>query len=681
MSNVLAVIDALSKLTDGELAVLKQVLTQVQSDIDTANINADLAVSWSQYSLKSQKNTDLPTGVTEPAFQSVTDFPIIFGNADSSDGTAVIPTRSLTFAFGSKAFLGYANDAHGNSYHDTSYSGGSASNLGEIEVVNYRTMMNAIQTATGSGSGGGGTGGTDNTELIAQINNSLTGLVSTVSTLSTSYNITATAYETTATLVTSLNSTVNGLNGLPASFSSLDQRFTTLAGAHTTTAGLVTSLNSTINDPNSGIIHTVAGLTETLRTTANDLGAISTLTTNLNAQLNNPTTGVAASLATLTQTYNASANVNSATATNLGTLTSAVNGHTASIGTLTQTIANLGGSVSTWSVNFNSDGVVSGLSFTSTTAGQNTTSDFRILANTFELVDAGHPSIKPLAYANGNLSFNGNVTINGNTSFAEGYSPTSILSAAAIARNTAINDAIAAIGIATVGGTATQNAINAIYTTYGGSATTTTIHGGVLQSGTVITGKMEAGFMQTAFLSISDTLSTSSYQAGTPTSPPTGVKLTNTPFVMHLLEGGDITGNLEIGGEVSIGGYKAAVITGRLFNPETATWVIPAPGYGYPNNNWYGLYTGQGIYFTPRTSNRIQLYLALEYLNVGVTVYYGTGTKPGMVPLHYITGAIRGSTIISNLTIGTRYWIDLLVTSTGLDVDGALSGTIYVTEF
>jgi len=140
MSNIAQILDALSKLTEGELAVLGKVLTALKTDIENANTQATLAVNWSQYSLKTQRNTSLPPGITEPNVQLVDNYPIIFGNANDTS----IPARSTTFAFGAKAFLGYENDAQGTPYLDTDYVGNTAHDLSEIEVVNYRTLMRAL---------------------------------------------------------------------------------------------------------------------------------------------------------------------------------------------------------------------------------------------------------------------------------------------------------------------------------------------------------------------------------------------------------------------------------------------------------------------------------------------------------------------------------------------------------
>jgi hypothetical protein len=168
MSNIIALIDALSKLSDGELAVLKNTLSKITQTSQNAVSQASQAMNFSLQSLQTQKVPSFtyidstspnpyPANVvtyTPPSYQSVTDYPIIFGNADSTEESGVISNRSITFAFGAKAFLGYANDAKGNPYSDTSYPGGTVTNLGEIEVVNYRTMINAIQanqsTSTGT---------------------------------------------------------------------------------------------------------------------------------------------------------------------------------------------------------------------------------------------------------------------------------------------------------------------------------------------------------------------------------------------------------------------------------------------------------------------------------------------------------------------------------------------------
>jgi hypothetical protein len=150
MSNIAQLIDAFSKLTEGELAVLAKVIDVIKTDINAAKNIANLAILWSKYSLKTQKNdlssfpslidptTKLP--VIEPDYQTVDNYPIIFGNANDP----LVNTRSTTFAFGAKAFLGYENDAQGTPYLDTNYLGNTAHDLSEIEVVNYRTLMRAI---------------------------------------------------------------------------------------------------------------------------------------------------------------------------------------------------------------------------------------------------------------------------------------------------------------------------------------------------------------------------------------------------------------------------------------------------------------------------------------------------------------------------------------------------------
>ena len=529
MSNVIELLDALSKLTDGEFAVLSNVLAKVKTLASNAELQANQAMQWTQNALQkvytpSFTYIDPATGLSEtftlPSYQSVDGYPIVFGNADTLNGET-IATRSTTFAFGAKAFLGYANDATGAPYVDTSYTGGSIANLGEIEVVNYRTMIKAIQNATSTGS-------TETISMISEIQDQLTGLIATVSTLSVSYSTTASEYATTATLVT--------------------------------------SLNSAVNDPTTGLLHTVATLNTNYSTVATDLSSTATLASTLDSEIHNSTTGILASLANISAVASSAATASTANTSSLTTLTASVGSNTTSIASLTSAIASLGGTVATWQVTFNTNGAISGLTFTSTTGGGTTTSDFRVLADTFELVDASNNSIKPITYAAGVLTFNGTVNINGSTSFAAGYSPTDILAAAATASSSAIAAAIASIGTGSTDPASVAAAVAAVYTNYGGSSSTTTINGGVIQSGTIIAGKMATGFLQTAFASISDTLYSTSYVAGTHTVAPTGFKLSNSPFTIHLLDGTDITGNFEIGGDVSIGGNKAAVINNKLFH-------------------------------------------------------------------------------------------------------------------
>ena len=148
MSNLFHILDLLSKMTEGELAVLAQALSSLKTQVDNANATARTSLLWSQYSLKSQKNTnsnfvDPLTGlpIVEPDYQIVDGYPIIFGNATNSN----IASRSTTFAFGAKAFLCYENDANGTPFYDTAYAGNTATDLSGLEVVNYRTLINTIE--------------------------------------------------------------------------------------------------------------------------------------------------------------------------------------------------------------------------------------------------------------------------------------------------------------------------------------------------------------------------------------------------------------------------------------------------------------------------------------------------------------------------------------------------------
>ena len=138
MSNVIQIIDAISKLTEGELAVLQQVISAINTKVQATNDTAELALAWSKYTLKTQRNPNAL--LLEPNVQTVDGYPIIFGNSNSDQ----ISPRSTTFAFGAKAFLGYENDANGSTYIDTDYIGNTPHDLSAIEVVNYRTMMAAI---------------------------------------------------------------------------------------------------------------------------------------------------------------------------------------------------------------------------------------------------------------------------------------------------------------------------------------------------------------------------------------------------------------------------------------------------------------------------------------------------------------------------------------------------------
>ena len=163
--------------------------------------------------------------------------------------------------------------------------------------------------------------------------------------------------------------------------------------------------------------------------------------TDLTATVNDPSTGLATVSAQIGHALSTYSDPNKASASDVTNLqvevhgTNGTGGIKAQVQTLTNTVATLGGAVSTWSVNFDTNGNVSGLAFTSTTEGGNTTSDFKILASTFELVDAANPTstIYPFSYAAGVLTFNGKVQINGSTTFAAGYDPSGKIAAGSAA--------------------------------------------------------------------------------------------------------------------------------------------------------------------------------------------------------------------------------------------------------
>lgn len=149
MSNIATLLDMISKLTEGELAVLGSILTTVKNDVATAKANSELAVLWSQFALKTKQNpnpqnlidpnTGLP--IVEPNYQTVGNYPMIFG--DPTDTS--VPARSISFMFGGQTFLGYVNQAQGTPYLDVNNVGNTAQELSQYEVVNYMTLMQAIQ--------------------------------------------------------------------------------------------------------------------------------------------------------------------------------------------------------------------------------------------------------------------------------------------------------------------------------------------------------------------------------------------------------------------------------------------------------------------------------------------------------------------------------------------------------
>jgi hypothetical protein len=218
-----------------------------------------------------------------------------------------------------------------------------------------------------------------------------------------------------------------------------------------------------------------------------------------------------------------------------------------------------------------------------------------------------------------------------------------------------------------------------------------TITGDNLVANTITAGQIAAGAIGVdalaASLAIVGTIQSGGtggvYTAGTPTVPATGYKISGVPFNVYYL--GDSTPHLvmcEFGGDLSIAGYKASTMVDFVFNSLVTNGDFSGGSYSTTG----GMY-GRGVYITPKATGRVSILIAGTIssnsagTDMSTFVQYGTGTMPAAgaataglnacpakkccsTPAYSQLGFCR-TTVITGLTIGTRYWFDLGVGSNG----------------
>lgn len=125
-------LQAIEKLEAVELQALVSLIDIVKEIAQEATNTANEAMSISNNMIVGTPDTAL-----NKDFQTV-NFKTLFGQDPAARG------RFISFIYGTKSFLGYANDATGSFYQDADFSD-TVQNLAEIEVVNRRTMLNALR--------------------------------------------------------------------------------------------------------------------------------------------------------------------------------------------------------------------------------------------------------------------------------------------------------------------------------------------------------------------------------------------------------------------------------------------------------------------------------------------------------------------------------------------------------
>ena len=87
---------------------------------------------------------------------------------------------------------------------------------------------------------------------------------------------------------------------------------------------------------------------------------------------------------------------------------------------------------------------------------------------------------------------------------------------------------------------------------------------GRITAGVISAGAIGAQALAADIALIGQVLRNTGFTAGTSSNPPVGFKLSGSTFTATLLDGTTIPAYAEIGGEASIGGYKAAIIANRV---------------------------------------------------------------------------------------------------------------------
>jgi hypothetical protein len=169
------------------------------------------------------------------------------------------------------------------------------------------------------------------------------------------------------------------------------------------------------------------------------------------------------------------------------------------------------------------------------------------------------------------------------------------------------------------------------------------------------------------------------YRPGTATTPPVGFRFSALSFPTTYIGGEtNSTCHIEMEGTGNFGGYKVQTTIDRIFNSAVST----SQPTTYLAFSWTtAAMNGTGVYFTPNNNgSKIVVILTGKgwCSSVGTIFYmlrYGTGTKPnhgdavvgtaigGEIEIAsavaFAECPITRALVISGLTAGVRYWVDL----------------------
>jgi len=355
---------------------------------------------------------------------------------------------------------------------------------------------------------------------------SLSSLFSQISTLTTAGTITSISSYVTTAITNAITNALNSMSTAYVTSASLTATLTTSYYTSTTTTLAIASAISSLNATLAGTYISSATLTTNYSTTATMNSAIASAISTLSST-------VGSNLATALTSYSTTTTMNSAISTATTNLSTSLKDPTTGLlatstayQSLVTTVGSLGGSAQ-WKLAMDVNGNVSGLDFTTVAPanGAPAASTFSVLANTFKVVDPTSPSVTITA---GNFVIGTAYTIAsvGSTNFT-------LIGAAA---NT-VGTSFVATGVGSGSGTATiPNGFTPFQVT-----------SGIVYMNNLISGIPGVG-----------------YQAGTYASPPVGFKLAKDPFTAHLLDGTDLSVNLELGTGASFGGYKVADVTNSI---------------------------------------------------------------------------------------------------------------------
>ena len=208
-----------------------------------------------------------------------------------------------------------------------------------------------------------------------------------------------------------------------------------------------------------------------------------------------------------------------------------------------------------------------------------------------------------------------------------------------------------------------------------------------IQDGAVTADKLAAE------LAIVTVVRSSTYNGNATTVCTNGFKISGVLYAAKATDGTTPSVSAEFGGDVLIAGWKAQTMADRLFNATVSrSEYVGTTGVTGITSQM----VGQGAYFTPGSSGKVMFIITgTAFTNTATQAAqliprYGTGTAPGANAAVAGTAATRArfvnsytafaevgfafAGIISGLTVGVTYWIDLAM---GMASSGTATVSLY----